>query len=914
MSIQAVAQATSTASSSLTVTTNLFDPPTGACNLALHITGLQTVGRNASQQTSSAEYAAEVVSNPDIAGIGVLVAFLATAYGIFVWMLVAYVRGLLPEPLLGQVDKFVFKRSALERTRRPWWQNAVEQSIVTYADLQIATGVGILVAACSTMRSLSVYHLQVAIYLAWMSSNTHLTAISLLQIEYRENKSKSIARRLRLGGMFILGVFLLVALVPTTSYNWLLIVTQSQNTDDSAGRSRGRDQSAAGIPARCFWQSEYTGGRTADAAWSFIILIFSYVWKGLLLFQRSHQAVKGSSRRRVLQPLRRSLDRLVIRARQIRRHEGRRRHVLRYKAVFCVYLAAWAVFELAQSFVMSLWICGAGLVWGSFQILVPRRRLPSQVLEDENSWGFGQILPILLLGVPILSFAQGYAVQKAENDRKNHLHDTPSLHPSSEFELMNRNTDEALAIVPNDTERNAEAPATSNAPTPSTRGASNASDRSEDNTIRRSDRPPPWRDDSRIYASRFIIFAFWGSQVGILALATFIVAYRGLFLPLGTLVYSETQQTLLTDSWIWLIVGCTISMYVLVAIALLVCGAIFSSLFVVDDDDRGDRGEVGDDGRVESDDGEPGHVGDALYEHAFDSTYVALDYYHPPLEHMVNSNNAESSEAEVSTRSANTAKPATEQPSTDPSNENATHSKTTAAPTRGHTTESDDERNYLFHVAMTLSHDPMISRILSVPPSLTFEKFHQVLQIAFGWAECHMHTFNIETELNKHGFLQPVLILQRTFGYDEDDLGIWPKAQNEGNWTLRDVFERKEWETEDGGKTTGEIHVRYEHDMGDGWNHQIVLLGRAEKELHKVLGGGEDTPVLCIGGEGHPCAEDCGGSVGWDDLKKTFKKQKGDKYLKDWYKKECHNGDPKGLDPYKWDILDVNDQLAELGK
>ncbi|KAI4263441.1 MAG: hypothetical protein L6R42_001413 [Xanthoria sp. 1 TBL-2021] len=214
---------------------------------------------------------------------------------------------------------------------------------------------------------------------------------------------------------------------------------------------------------------------------------------------------------------------------------------------------------------------------------------------------------------------------------------------------------------------------------------------------------------------------------------------------------------------------------------------------------------------------------------------------------------------------------------------------------------------------MTLSDNPTITRILSLPPSLTFAKFHQVLQIAFGWANCHMHAFNVEIMLNERGIPRPVLTLQRTFDGDEDDLDFWPKPRNERNWTLRDVFERKEWDLEDGTKTTGQIHLRYEYDMGDGWDHQIVLLGRAEKGLHNLLGGGADTPkVLCIGGEGHPCAEDCGSEPGWEDLKNAFKKQRGDKSRRDWYKTMCANGDPKGLDPYKWDILEVNDQLREV--
>jgi hypothetical protein len=34
--------------------------------------------------------------------------------------------------------------------------------------------------------------------------------------------------------------------------------------------------------------------------------------------------------------------------------------------------------------------------------------------------------------------------------------------------------------------------------------------------------------------------------------------------------------------------------------------------------------------------------------------------------------------------------------------------------------------------------------------------------------------------------------------------------------------------------------------------------------------------------------------------------------LKGWHKTSCANGDPKGLDPYKWDIFDVNDELAKI--
>ena len=323
-------------------------------------------------------------------------------------MLVAYFGRWLPPSLLDQVDSEIFKCPARERHPPPRWQNAVDQSILSFADLQTATGVGILTAAFSTMNTLSMYHYQIAIYLAWMSSNTHLTAVSLLQTDFRENKNRSTARRLRVAGMAVLGVMLLVALVPTTGYNWLAIISRSRGHDPGPGAFHEAALSSAGMPARCFWQRKYSGGLTPDAAWSFILLVCSYLWKGLLLFGPTQRFLKVSCRRKMQEPLQKSLDRISARLGPNRR-EARLWLVVQYKLALCSYVAVWAVFELAQSFVMSIWICGVGLVWGSLQILEPRRSLPSQTLINENSWSFGQILPVLLLAVPILSFFEGYS-------------------------------------------------------------------------------------------------------------------------------------------------------------------------------------------------------------------------------------------------------------------------------------------------------------------------------------------------------------------------------------------------------------------------------------------------------------------------------------------------------------------------
>lgn len=313
-------------------------------------------------------------------------------------MLIAYLLKWLPKELLGQADAFAFRRPAHERPKPSWWQKAADQMILTFADQQIVTGIAMLAAGYIKIQTLTVYHQEVIIYLAWMSSNTHLSALSLLQVEFRSG-SKMKLRSLRLIGISMLGIMLLVALVPTAGANWVTLLYGG--IDSTCYVSF-----AAGVPAICLWEPSYSGGISPDAIWSFIILALSYVWKIASLFESGNKLAKFRFRQKVQGRIEALLDRIVIR---IRRHRKAPLWLsLCYKAVLCVYLMAWASFELANSSVVSLWICGGGIVWGSIQVLYIRQYIPTEVVETENSWSFGQLLPIFLLALPISVFAECY--------------------------------------------------------------------------------------------------------------------------------------------------------------------------------------------------------------------------------------------------------------------------------------------------------------------------------------------------------------------------------------------------------------------------------------------------------------------------------------------------------------------------
>ena len=222
--------------------------------------------------------------------------------------------------------------------------------------------------------------------------------------------------------------------------------------------------------------------------------------------------------------------------------------------------------------------------------------------------------------------------------------------------------------------------------------------------------------------------------------------------------------------------------------------------------------------------------------------------------------------------------------------------------------DPDSQPNYLLLVLLTGTYSPTIQRTLSVPGSFNFSKLHDVLQAAFGWANCHAHSFDLKLSANrdKPYFGGGPSVLSLTMHVDPaDSMPGSERYRLEHDYTLADILEHPEYK--------GKTYLTYEYDYGDSWQHEIIVLGRADPTLRNALGG-VPHKAFCIAGEGHPCAEDAGSYPGWEDLKDLFTKKgkKDPEGKKEWYKRLCANGDPKGLDPYRWSILDVNDALQEI--
>src|SRR5450759_1761465 len=116
---------------------------------------------------------------------------------------------------------------------------------------------------------------------------------------------------------------------------------------------------------------------------------------------------------------------------------------------------------------------------------------------------------------------------------------------------------------------------------------------------------------------------------------------------------------------------------------------------------------------------------------------------------------------------------------------------------------------------------PPVVRVIDVPASSTLPELHELLQAAVGWTDSHLHQF---------------VVGEATYGVPSDE--DWGDQRDERIVRLRNLPARFD----------------YLYDFGDGWEHDV-----------EVLGPGDGQPG-CRYGEGACPPEECGGPVGYAEL------------------------------------------------
>lgn len=353
------------------------------------------------------------VGDADIAGLGVcciallsydiwltsvrhlqvVSAFLASAIITWAGALVAYFKGWIDPLSTSILDERILASLKVKhfnhQSRKV--KNGVRNVVLIFSDQQIVTGIAVLVSAYSQMKSISVYHYQVAIYLAWMSSNVHLITLTVLRGWLQKNKT---LRRGRVICMLFLLILLVVALVPTVSKSWAWLTRSS----GFAARHEGVPHCAASIPAKCFWGQTYRPAIDPDTMFSFGILGVTYLWKIGLLFESGEHF----SRKWLRAKPQYFLENAVVQA--AKNCYGS--PTLWYRIVLGFYIFFVALADFAESFIASLWVLAISIFWGSIRVLTPRGQVPAKVYTAEKTMGFGQYLPLLLLILPLMAVGE----------------------------------------------------------------------------------------------------------------------------------------------------------------------------------------------------------------------------------------------------------------------------------------------------------------------------------------------------------------------------------------------------------------------------------------------------------------------------------------------------------------------------
>lgn len=164
---------------------------------------------------------------------------------------------------------------------------------------------------------------------------------------------------------------------------------------------------------------------------------------------------------------------------------------------------------------------------------------------------------------------------------------------------------------------------------------------------------------------------------------------------------------------------------------------------------------------------------------------------------------------------------------------------------------------------------PSIWRQVRVPIDATFAQLHRLLQLTFGWYDCHLHAFDLDG---------------MTIGPDPgDDIGI--AEIDEADVRLCDIL------------LPGDELV-YTYDFGDNWEHRLSI----EALEHRP--GGDDLPDFACQGGARACPpEDCGGVWGYRELLSAMK----DRNHPD--RAELMARLPPGFDPKRFDAWSINEAL-----
>ncbi|KAL4942981.1 hypothetical protein BDV06DRAFT_235085 [Aspergillus oleicola] len=257
--------------------------------------------------------------------------------------------------------------------QRLFQANTLCKIVLTMSDQQLVTGIAIL---------------QIITTLTWFSTITHLGTLPFLKQYLRRHRY---IFYLRVFLIFGLAIMLAIALLPNGN-----------------GLYRG----TLTIPIQCFINSPNIGFDIREGGaftiMAEIILLLTLLVRFVRILPVSKD-VSSKLLRSVRDAWRRSLVSLCERCRRFPRYTGL---ITVPPLVFGIAWLALAhmLVDLFRSTVFEIWWLMLSLIWSSIRLFSVRAALPRKAQRlEEDQWGFGQLVPVLLLIIPILMISESWS-------------------------------------------------------------------------------------------------------------------------------------------------------------------------------------------------------------------------------------------------------------------------------------------------------------------------------------------------------------------------------------------------------------------------------------------------------------------------------------------------------------------------
>lgn len=164
------------------------------------------------------------------------------------------------------------------------------------------------------------------------------------------------------------------------------------------------------------------------------------------------------------------------------------------------------------------------------------------------------------------------------------------------------------------------------------------------------------------------------------------------------------------------------------------------------------------------------------------------------------------------------------------------------------TVSTPTERTQVYRLRIELD-DTDVWRRIEVPAAITLDVLHDLLQVAMGWRDYHLHAFTAPTPtpaqrpaLRTAGFRRFVSEAELNEGFLDEP----PAGEPETGVPLAELL-----------RSPGDT-LLYEYDYGDSWQHTVTL--------EAVDEAARPARARCLGGARACPPEDCGGVGGYEEI------------------------------------------------